>query len=204
MIGKKIVLLIVFCALIPATLAIGEKGSEPWWPDPELRRTAMPWVPRPHEVLIGPIGVSVPLGRILLVRRDFLLWRGAEYLALKFTNSWLGETIYDHYTSYEFYYQGDGSGDFSKSNVGSGTGEFYAPPMTRSLHAIRPSKRIAQFGKIKIKWIHVASVDYGRNEVAPTPWTSITEVNIHDPKLQWYGKNNSRKRRTVPIDQLWE
>jgi hypothetical protein len=51
--------------------------------------TARP--PKPDEVNIGSTGVTMPVGRFVLVRR------GAEYCAVKFTEIWQGETEEDQY-----------------------------------------------------------------------------------------------------------
>lgn len=117
---KEIVLLIILWAAFLSTFVLGEEKPPTWVPTPE-ERALYPWIPAPDEVFIEDVSVSMPLGRILLTRK------GSEYCALKFTNTWLGETKEDHYSSYEFNYQGDGSSDFSKSNVVSGTDELFYP-----------------------------------------------------------------------------
>jgi hypothetical protein len=198
LIVKKIVLLVIFSTLILAGFVSGEEKT-PWIPGPD-ERAERPWIPGPDEVLIARTGVSMPLGRILLVRK------GLEYCALKFTNTWLGDTKYDHYTAYEFYYQGDGSEDFSKDNVESGAGELFFPRV-RSWMGIpytKGRKDVIRCGRIKTKWFYIASMDFGNNELAPTPWTSITQVNVHDPRIQWYREDNKRKKRTIHIDRLWD
>ncbi len=195
---KKIVLLVVLCTLLPACFVMGEEKT-PWIPGPE-ERASSPWIPGPEEVLIGRTSLSMPLGRILLVRK------GSEYLAVKFTNTWLGETKYDHYTAYEFHYQGDGSGDFSKDTVESGTGELFFPKVRgwMGIPIISGAKDTIRCGGIKIKWFYIATVDFLKNELAPTPWTSITQVNVHDHRIQWYQKDSKRKKRTIHIDRLWD
>lgn len=189
-------LLIVFCAAIPAGFVLGQGKPPTWVPTPE-ERANLPWIPKPDEVVIGENGVSMPLGRILLARKD------AEYCAMKFTDTWLGETRYDHYTSYEFYYQRDGSGDFSKSNVVSGVGELFFPRVRIGLPVIIGAKDIIKCGGMEFKWRYIASIITRNAEFAPTPWTSITEVDIHDPRIQWYRKDKRREPKVVHIDRLW-
>jgi hypothetical protein len=186
---KKIILLAIFCAVVPAPFLLGEEKSRTY-----------PWIPGPDEVLIYRTGVSMPLGRILLIRK------GSEYCALKFTKSWLGETDNDHYTAYEFHYQADGGGDFSKNNVESGAGELFFPRVRgwMGIPVISGAKQTIRCGGIKLTWLFIATVRFLNNELAPTPWTSITEVNVHDPKIQWYRQDRSRKDRTVHIDRLWD
>ncbi len=197
--SRNIVLLIILCTAIPAGLVLAEGKPPTWEPTPE-ERADRPWIPLgPNEVGIGVYGASMPLGRILLARK------GPEYCALKFTNTWLGETQYDHYTSYEFYYQNDGSGDFSKSTAVSGTDELFFPKV-RSFLGVpyqKGAKNTIQCGGIKFKWLYIADISIDDGEFAPTPWTSITDVNVRDPRIQWYRKDKSRKAITVHIDHLW-
>jgi hypothetical protein len=42
---------------------------------------------------------------------------------------------------------------------------------------------------------------YG-NELAPTRWTDIREVNVFDPRVKWYKYDSLRKRVDIPIDKL--
>jgi hypothetical protein len=56
---------------------------------------------------------------------------------------------------------------------------------------------------MKIKWFYIALVDFGDAECAPTPWTSIKDVNVHDPRIQRYKKDKNRKGIAVQIDRLW-
>jgi hypothetical protein len=139
----------------------------------------------------------MPLGRILLARK------GSDYCALKFINTWLGETRYDHYTSYELYYQGDGSGDFIKGNTQHENGELF-DPHSRGKITWKAAKNKISCGKFKLQWGYIACIGSRDAELAPTPWTDITDVNIHDLKIQWYRDDKNRARKTVHIDQLWE
>jgi hypothetical protein len=194
-------LLSLLWATITGDVALAQEKQPTWVPTPE-ERADQPWIAGPEEALIGPKGISMSLGKILLARKD------SEYCALKFTNTWLGETKYDHYTSYEFYYQGDGSGDFSRSDVESGTGELFFPRVRgwMGIPVIKGARDIIKCGGMKFKWFYIASVGFGGAELAPTPWTSINEVNVHDPRIKWYqsDRNRSRKGIKVHIDRLWD
>ncbi|MBI5232972.1 MAG: hypothetical protein HY880_01315 [Deltaproteobacteria bacterium] len=198
---KHVLLLIVFCAAMPASLLLGQGKPHTWIPTPE-ERAAQPWIPGTDEVLIGPGAVSMPLGKILLVRK------GVQYCALKFIDTWLGETKHDHYTSYEFYYQGDGSGDFSGNKAVPGAGVLFFPRVRGFLGmpVIKEAKDIIECGDMKLKWRYIAHV--GSKEVeyafAPTPWNSITEVNVHDARIRWHSKAINQQIITVHIDQLWD
>src|SRR4030067_1946117 len=78
-------------------------------------------LPKDNEVYIGEVNIAMPLGKILLVRRD------SDYCAIKFTKFWSENTSEvstlfvaagsDEYAMYESYYQGDKTGDFTKKNV---------------------------------------------------------------------------------------
>lgn len=198
---QKFVLLIIFWIAVSPVLVLAQEKPPTWVPTPE-ERANYPWIPGPDEVFIGQASVGVPLGRVLLARK------GSEYCAFKFTNTWLGETKYDHYTSYEFYYQGDGSGDFSRANVKSGTGELFFPRVRgwMGIPVIKGAKDTIECGGMKFKWGYIANISTRTRdaELAPTPWTSITEVNVHDPRIRWYRKDSNRKRTMVHIDRLWD
>jgi hypothetical protein len=166
--------------------------------------------PGPDEVEIKSVGVRVPLGRILLIRR------GSEYGAVKFTDAWTEKSGEDKYGRYESYYQGDKTGDFSKKNVQYREGKLIDPQGIAvggghyfSLRGIYNIK----CGPIKLGWGYKTFIafyrrsqkdkDYGI-ELAPTKWTDISEVNVFDPRLRWYRYDEDRQTIRIPIDQLWE
>jgi len=166
--------------------------------------------PGPDEVEIKSVGVKVPLGRILLIRR------GSEFGAVKFTEVWTEKSGEDKYGRYESYYQGDKTGDFSKKNVLFREGKLIAPKgiwvggghyfSLRGIYDIR-------CGPIKLAWVYKTFIafsstnqkdkDYGI-ELAPTKWTDISEVNVFDSRLKWYRYDEKRQNILVPIDQLWK
>ncbi|MCI0409343.1 MAG: hypothetical protein L0191_12430, partial [Acidobacteria bacterium] len=102
-----------------------------------------------NGTLILPHGVSGPIYRFLLVRKD------RDACALRFTDihrggdarprSWWQEGGESEYAEYDWYYQGDGSGDFTRPNVQSGHGNLYEKPavgigrlrFSRGINAIR-------------------------------------------------------------------
>lgn len=166
--------------------------------------------PGTNEVHIAPNGISVPLGRILLVRK------GMEYGALIITEAWIENREEDKYARYESYYQGDKTGDFSNKNVQVRKGKLSRPKgiWVGGGHwfsfRLRPEIRC---GRIKLLWFYKTFVcffgygqaqgDYGI-ELAPTKWTDISEVNVFDPRLKWYRYDEERPRTRILIDQLWE
>ena len=194
-------LMIIFYIALPAELILGGE-KPPTWEPTAAERADRPWLPRKSdEVLINKFGISMPLGRILLARK------GTEYCAIKFTDTWLGETERDHFTSYDFFFQGDGSGDFTKSNVIAGSDELYFPKIQPIVFDIGYQKGLKDTiicGGMKLEWLFIAWLRFLKYELAPTPWTSIKNVNVQDPRVKWYKKDSDRKDRSVPIDQLWD
>jgi hypothetical protein len=167
----------------------------------------------PQETVIGPHYVAVPLKKIVLVRK------GTGCCAVKFTDGWQGRTSEDMFATYESYYQGDGSGDFLRKNV-----EFKKDKLAiRRLIGIRvlslpagPENMEVQCGPIRLLWLggegwqtlHFRGRgqedgDHGI-EIAPTPWTDISEVRISDPRLKWYRYDERRPRLSLNIDKLWQ
>jgi len=199
---KMIVLLATICALMPINVASGEEKHKTWEPTAS-ERASISWLPlKSDELLLGRFGISMPLGRILLAKKK------KKYCALKFTNTWLGKTEHDHYTSYEYYYQGDESGDFTKANVLSGTDELFWPKIESVGIFFRyqtDSKKTITCGDFEFEWLFITYISFIKGELAPTPWTSVKDINIRDPRIQWYRKDANRKRKwTVPIDKLWD
>ena len=164
----------------------------------------------PYYVHIAPNGIIMPIGRVLLVRRN------SAYCAVKFTKFWVGKTDGDHYARYESYYQDDGTGNLSNKNIISKKAELYSPNARWSLfgHPVTfGAKKEIECGPIKLWWTGKGSVyfykryqtegDYGI-ELAPTLWTDISEVNVFDKQIKWYRYDDSRSRVDIPIEQLWK
>jgi len=171
-------------------------------------------IPFGNEVAITGNAFAMPLGRIVLVRKD------SQYGAIKFTETWQGETDFDSFTKYESYYQGDGSGDFSKENVLFGKDLlaerrsipfFPLSPRTFSYKA-GPENTQIKCGPIKLAWSGWCTVYFNERtwksgdhgiELAPTKWTDITQVNVFDPRVKWYRYDEKQKNTFIPIDELW-
>jgi hypothetical protein len=163
---------------------------------------------KPDDVGIAPNAIRVPLGAILLARRN------QEYCAIKFTKFWTGETKDDEYATYESYYQGDKTGDFTNKNVKFKQGELSRPRL-RGIGRLSFSFGTIniQCGPIKLFWSGKGWVyffhsnqkqgDYGI-ELTPTKWTHISQVNVFDQRLTWYRYDENRHRVKFPVDQLWD
>lgn len=188
--------------------------------------------PKDNEAAIDRNSVSVPLNRIILIRKD------TNYCAVRFTKCWseldeerfkkyprdnaesidLVEFYRDNsekkYALYESYYQGDGTGDFANKNVQVTQGKaFWLPPVGPRLLSRQLGDPYVICGPYKLDWRYKTFVsvvphkehpkDYGF-EVAPTPWTDIKDVNVKNPRIKWYRYDIKRERVFIPIDKLWE
>jgi hypothetical protein len=162
------------------------------------------------NIIIRPHAIIMPLGKILLIRRD------SDYGSIKFTKFWTGKTEDDLYATYESYYPGDKTGDFTNKNAKFSKEELHSPKPSFSLFG-HPfafgAKKEIRCGPIKLWWTGRGTVyfferyqregDYGI-EFAPTKWTDISQVNLSDPRLKWYRYDANRKDIKIPVDQLWE
>lgn len=171
-------------------------------------------LPKANDVHIGPNGIGMPLGRILLIRK------GENYCAVRFTRNWTGKTDYEQHAEYESYYQGDKTGNFRSANVEYRKEEVYYTKPSFSIfgHPIRiGAKRDIRCGPIELWWSAGPELtfvyfnrhdqeqgDYYDIELAPTKWSDIAEVNVFDPRLTWYRYDDNRQRVNIPIGRLWD
>ncbi|MFC1867173.1 hypothetical protein ACFL0H_03460 [Thermodesulfobacteriota bacterium] len=164
--------------------------------------------PKSNDVVIAPNAIIMPLGRILLVRKS------SKYCAIKFIKFWTGQTDEDMYAEYESYYKSDNLINWSNEDVEFRKGTLSAPkPRGLGRFAFSFGNRNINCGFTKLQWSGKGSVyfykegwkqdDYGI-EIAPTIWTDILQVNIHDERIKWYRFDNNRKRVTKPVDKIWE
>jgi hypothetical protein len=161
-----------------------------------------------NEVVIHGGGIEVPLERILLVRKD------THYCAVKFTRFWTLKDEEEKYAAYEVYYQGDGSGDFSRINVKKSENIASWFPFKGPFRPFiyQPGDCYVECGPFKLVWGYKKKVGFGAPdkgrgdfgfELAPTPWTHISQVNVFDPRVMWYRDDEKRERAFIPVDKLW-
>ena len=219
---KKLIIFPILCIL--ATMPVRETGAG----------TYGLLEPKANEVAIDRGCVEVPLGRMLLVRKD------NHYFALKFIRNWIevdektknklepyrAKGIMDEkmvregsekkYSAYEVYSQGDGSGDFAMSNVVKN--EYLASwlPLKGPFRPFiyQPGDSYVKCGPYKLVWRYrnrVCFIPSGESslrdfgfEIAPTPWADISQVNVFDSRVKWYRYDENRERLFIPIDGLWE
>jgi hypothetical protein len=188
--------------------------------------------PKDDEAAIDLNSVSVPINRIILIRKD------TNYCAVRFNKCWteldeerfktyashadLGSDYIEYvrdisekkYALYESYYQGNGTGDFANRNVQVTQGKaFWLPPVGPArLLTRQPGNTYVICGSYKLGWRYktfISDIPYKKHpkdygfELAPTPWTDIKEVNVKDPRIKWY-RYERRKTIFIPIDKLWE
>ncbi len=200
---KIFIITLSFCFL----QSISSPESEVKPPEQEIKRPI-----ESNMAIVRPNAVRVPLGRILLIRKD------DQYCAVKFFDVWWTseEPFGDRHAIYESYYQGNGSGDFSKRNVQYRKEKLSVgkPKFLWGLghYSVKGDKDI-RCGPIKLWWSSIGFVYFNRSdkdegdygfEHAPTKWTDILEVNVFDARLKWYRYDSKRKDMKIPIDQLWE
>ena len=162
--------------------------------------------------------VGAPLGRFLLVRKD----KDKAVCAVRFTKAQRGHdekpaTIFNSgdesfSAEYDWYFQGDGSGDFTQPNVMSGHGRL-------AQGALKGIGRMAfQTGQVRVTcgtfdrlfWLPAGRIGFFEGahrgnygiELAPTKWAEIKEVNVLDPRLKWYRYDENRDPVYIPLDNL--
>ncbi|KAF0218593.1 MAG: hypothetical protein FD174_2686 [Geobacteraceae bacterium] len=159
---------------------------------------------------------SAPVGGFLLVRN------GKDVCAVRFTEFHRGHdakpsTVFNSgdetlYAEYDWYYQGDGSDDFTKSNVKSGHEKLKRGHMVGiGRFSFQLGTTAIACGPFSLAWIYPNNVafnlTYSRegdvgNELAPTKWKDIFEIKVREPRLKWYRFDESRKDIFIPVDQL--
>jgi len=170
-------------------------------------------LPKANDVQIAPNAIGLPVGRLLLIRKN------DDYCAVKFTQNLTGKTDYDQHVEYESYYQGDKTGNLNSKNVEFRKDEVYYTKPSFSIfgHPIRiGAKMDIRCGPMELWWSagpYIVFVYYNKHdqnqrdygiELAPTKWTNISQVNVFDSRLKWLKYDENRKRVNIPIDNLWE
>jgi hypothetical protein len=165
-------------------------------------------------VSIWPTGVAPALGYYALVRQ------GDAICAVKFTETAQSkdpERKY-RYAVYEWHYQPDGSGEFSRPSAkhGEGKATWNYTEMVGRL-SFQTGNVGVDCGDIKLAWaggttlsFRAARKDETEKEtikrgimIAPTKWTEINQVNARDKRLTWYGYDPSRKDKSTLVQALY-
>jgi hypothetical protein len=155
------------------------------------------------QFTMGPNYVHVPEEFFVLVRK------GREIGAIRFVRI-EQDAQGNGKSTYETYFQGDGSGSFLNPNVVKRTGEIDIKPM-RGIHAFawQPGQNKLWVGKW---WFgcyspslvnmssHFSEKDEGY-EFAPTSAQNIAEIDASDKRLQWF-RFDPDARIIVPVSNL--
>jgi len=153
----------------------------------------------------------MPMGMIFLVRSD------CSYCAVRFTKEEMGKIDGEYFAAYESWYQGDGTGDFSKLNVIFVKDDLWwkLPIGIGRLWLFSRKQDEVRCGDITLRWLIRTSVELIPTKTtsklesirfAPTPWTSISQVNVADKRLTWYearGVEDDRRDIRIPIE-FWK
>jgi hypothetical protein len=147
--------------------------------------------------------------------RVSIIHKDSRYCALKFTRFWTEKNGTERYATYESYYQGDGSGDFSRNSVTKSEGVASDLPLKGPFRPFiyQPGKSYVECGPSKLVWEYKTKVGFGPPnkgrgafgfELAPTLWIHVSQVNVLDARLIWYRDDEKRKSVVIPVEKLWE
>ena len=192
----------VFVLVVILTSCLGVTGNSNLDEAEKERKRAEGLEYTQKTVLVGSVSVSVPAGRFLLVRN------GNDACAVRFT-SFDGREETAYHGEYDWYFQSDGTGNFTKPSLKAGHGKITVY-LGRILWAFSahhvlcgPFRLLWDYPThLGFAWTTTREADVG-NEIAPTKWTDISEVNIHDPRLKWYRRVDAKREIRIPIDKLW-
>lgn len=160
-------------------------------------------------------GAAAPIGRFLLIRK------GPDMCAVSFegfrrAGDAKPPTLFNsgnehRYAEYDWYYQNDGSGDFTRNNTKHGHDTLVSGPLIGiGRLAFQTGNTAVNCGPFKLNWRYPDLVKFYRGnkrgdhgiEMAPTLWSSIADVRGNDPNLKWYRYDESRDPMTIPAGDL--
>ncbi len=159
--------------------------------------------------------VAAPFGRFLLIRK------GTNTCAIRFSEFHPGNnakppTLFcsgdeSHHAEYDWYWQADGSGDFSKSNVRSGHNKLIQRPLHGiGRFAFQTGTVHVRCGPFRLLWQYPMSVSFdakggcgdGETDLAPTRWQTLADISIKDSRLKWYKCDPHRRTLLISVDDL--
>ena len=158
---------------------------------------------------------AAPVGKFLLIRK------GSATCAVRFTSFHAGHdarppTVFNSgeehlYAEYDWYYQGDGSGDFTKPDIRKGHNKLARnPTIGIGRMAFQTGNTSVSCGPIELNWLYPDLIqmfsgtimgDYGF-ELCPTKWDSISDVRSNDSALKCYRYDENRSPLVVYIGDL--
>jgi len=212
------VLHLCVCSVLFACLLIGCSWREQLYEQEMYRTYDRSAGVAEQFAFVDETSVGPALGRFLLVRGGkeicavrFLEWRRGRNAPHGFWLFWSGDE--STYAEYEWFYQGDGTGDLTNPNVQSGTGTSFLRGMAGMGHdAAQFSSPYVDCGQFRLPWVYPNQVYFTHTnwtgprdpvELAPTGWQRLSEIDPASANLRWYGYDLQRhERRGIPIDEL--
>lgn len=167
------------------------------------------------NAIVDPAAVAAPMGRFILIRVD------AGRCAVRFTSLRRGHdekppTSFNSgeeslFAEADLYQQKGESGEFSRNAK--------TKHLALSQTALIGIGKLAfgggsaiKCGGVRISWgfptwvgLSVGSggpKDKGRLELAPTAWSEISQIDFSSPQLTWYGYDEARKAKVIPLSEL--
>jgi len=134
--------------------------------------------------------VKMPVGAFLLIRKD------GKIGAIRLTNVDPVSTELEGKSSYESYFQGDGSGSLTTANALKQTGQLDLKPLKGiGRLAFQTGQNKGRVGKWSFAFATPTAIhmwpfrgdlhDYGY-EFAPTSACDLSEIDVHDNRLRWF------------------
>ena len=141
-----------------------------------------------------PASITVPLNKLVLIRSGNKI--GAFKILYK-VSRWR----FLNGVKYEYWYQGDGTGDFTKENVLHGNGIVYEKYIDEGNKLKDAGSRLnVKVGPLWVEWSdgnHIYTDYYSTEkeellikniEITATQWENIKEVNLSSTELKWINK----------------
>lgn len=156
------------------------------------------------EFMIGPKFIYMAENSFVLVRRGRAI--GAFRLTrIQQDSAGIGKS------TYESYYQGDGTRSLQDSNAIRKSGEIDIQPMAGLVHSLMWQPGLNKlwvgkwwFGCLTPSLVNMSehfSEEDGGFEFAPTSAQSVAEINVNDSRLRWF-RFNPDAGITVPVSEL--
>lgn len=162
---------------------------------------------------ILPGKISPPIGYFLLIRKD------NNTCAIRFTNYSNPESgrLLDSDAStnndtaeYDYFNQYDGSGNFMKNNLDSGHAKLNRLVIVSRGVARISGLYIIKCGSLTLRWNGNSEIDMFQGKFisdegikfAPTKWRDISEINVDDPNIEWFGVDKKRRFTSIPVENL--
>ena len=163
--------------------------------------------------LIQSIGVSPPVGRLLLMRR------GSDLCAVRFTEfhrgndakprTWYHSRDESFYSEYDWY-EPEGDSQFSGPGVETGHRTVDRQPLIGFARiGFQLGTTEVECGSLAPEWTYPTDVNFIEGsrydydlELAPTQWTEPGQINLQDPQLKWYRLNEDQPDTFIPLEEL--